>query len=45
MASWLGEILHTDQSLEDFDDSLQWLVESGLYEAPAGGEFEHEAAA
>jgi hypothetical protein len=45
LASWLGEILHTEQSPEDFDDSLQWLVASGLYEALAGGKFEHEAAA
>ncbi len=45
IASWLGEILHTNQPPEDFDDSLQWLVESGLHDALAGGKFEHEAAA
>jgi hypothetical protein len=45
IASWLGEIMYSDQSAEALDSSLYWLVESGLYNALAGGRFDHEAAA
>ena len=43
VASWLGEIIHSEKAPEDIDESQQWLVESGLYDALAGGKFEHEA--
>jgi hypothetical protein len=44
ISSWLGEIMYSDQ-LEDLDNSQQWLMESGLYKALAGGQLEHEAVA
>jgi hypothetical protein len=45
VASWLGEIIHSEKSPEEVDESQHWLVDSGLYAALAGGTFEHEAAA
>jgi hypothetical protein len=45
VASWLGEIIHSDQLPDNIDAAQQWLVESGLYDALVGGKFEHEAAA
>lgn len=43
--SWLAEILHADQRPDSIDTTQKWLIESGLYDALAGGKFEHEAAA
>lgn len=45
VASWLGEIIHSKQLPENINASQPWLIESGLYEALAGGQLEHEAAA
>ncbi|WP_287455814.1 hypothetical protein [Leptolyngbya sp. UWPOB_LEPTO1] len=45
VASWLGEIIHSNQLPENIDASQQWLIESGLYAALVGGKLEHEAAA
>lgn len=45
VASWLGEIIHSNQLPENIDASQQWLMESGLYAALVGGKLEHEAAA
>lgn len=45
IASWLGEIIHSNQLPENVDASQQWLIESGLYAALVGGKLEHEAAA
>jgi hypothetical protein len=45
VTSWLGEIIHSDQLPKNIDASQQWLIESGLYAALAGGKLEHEAAA
>lgn len=45
VASWLGEIIHSNQLPENIDASQQWLIESGLYSALVGGKLEHEAAA
>lgn len=45
VASWLGEIIHSEKSPEDVDECQRWLVDSGLYAALAGGKFEHEAVA
>jgi len=45
VASWLGRIIHSEKPLEDTDKSQQWLIESGLYAAIAGGKFKHTAVA
>jgi hypothetical protein len=45
VASWLGEVIHSEKLPEEIDQSQQWLLESGLYPAVAGGHFEHEAVA
>lgn len=45
VTSWLGEIIHSDQLPENIDASQQWLIDSGLYAALAGGKFEHGLAA
>lgn len=45
IASWLGEIIHSNQLPENMDASQQWLIESGLYAALVGGKLEHEVAA
>ncbi|MGF1575333.1 MAG: hypothetical protein ACFCU9_05215 [Cyanophyceae cyanobacterium] len=45
VASWLGEIIHSNQLPENIDASQQWLIESGLYAALVGGKLENEAAA
>jgi hypothetical protein len=42
--SWLSVIIHTDQS-EDLDDSLDWLMKSGLWQALRGTQFPQEVAA
>ncbi len=33
VASWLGEIIHSEKSPEDINKSQQWLIDSGLYAA------------
>jgi hypothetical protein len=45
VASWLGEIIHSDQPLGDLDESQRWLIESGLSAAISRGRFAHEAVA
>ncbi|MUG94395.1 hypothetical protein F7734_19255 [Scytonema sp. UIC 10036] len=45
VASWLLRIIHAEEPLEDMDASQQWLIESGLYDAITGGNFENTAAA
>ena len=45
IASWLGNIVYSDQIPEQLDESERWLTESGLYAAILGGRFEHEVAA
>jgi len=45
VASWLGEIIHAEKTPEAADKSQRWLIDSGLYNALAGGKFEHGAAA
>ncbi|MGF1515571.1 MAG: hypothetical protein ACFB5Z_17985 [Elainellaceae cyanobacterium] len=45
IASWLGEIIHVESPLDEIRNSQRWLVDSGLYEALAGGRFEQEQAA
>lgn len=45
VTSWLGEIIHSDQLPKDTEASQQWLIESGLHAALAGGKIEHGLAA
>ncbi len=45
ITSWLGEIIHSEKLPENVDTSQDWLIDSGLYTALAGGKFEHEAVA
>lgn len=42
LASWLGEIIHSDTSPDAFTAVEQWLVDSGLHTAIAGGRIGHE---
>lgn len=44
VASWLSEIIYSEKLPESVDISQRWLIDSGLYEALAGGKFEYEAA-
>ena len=45
VTSWLAKIIHSEQPLGETDEPEQWLVDSGLYTAVAGGSFGSEAAA
>ena len=45
VASWLGKIIYSEKSHEEINRSQQWLVESGLSAAVAGGSFNHKAIA
>jgi hypothetical protein len=45
IASWLGEILHLEKPPKNLDASQFWLIESGLYDALAGGQFQYEGVA
>jgi hypothetical protein len=45
IASWLGEIIYSEKPPEDVDESQQWLIDSGLYDALVGGKFEYKAVA
>jgi hypothetical protein len=42
VASWIGGVMH--KSPDALSDSEQWLVDSGLYDAVAGGSLVHEVA-
>lgn len=43
VASWLGELIH--KAPDELDSSQQWLIDSGLYEAVAGGSLDHKVLA
>jgi len=45
ITSWLGEIIHSEKLPENLNTSHDWLIDSGLYTALAGGKFEYEAVA
>ncbi|AFY60205.1 hypothetical protein [Synechococcus sp. PCC 6312] len=45
IASWLGEIIYSDQLPEKIDTTQHWLIESGLYAVSVGGRLEREAVA
>ena len=40
VVSWFNEVMH--KTPEELDASQQWLIDSGLYEAIAGGSLDHE---
>jgi len=40
VASWLNEVMH--KTPDEFDASQQWLIDSGLYDAVAGGSLDRE---
>jgi hypothetical protein len=42
VASWLSEVMH--ETPDELDASQQWLIDSGLYNAVAGGSLAHEVA-
>ena len=44
-ASWLARIVYSEKLPDQTDESQQWLIESGLYAAIAGGSFKREAVA
>ena len=43
VASWLGELIHSNQSPADLDESQHWLINSGVYADLVGGEIEYGA--
>lgn len=45
VASWLSEILPSENYPERIDDSQDWLLDSGLYDALTGGRLEFQAVA
>jgi hypothetical protein len=45
VASWLGEIISSEPAFVKTDKFGQWLTDSGLYDAIAGGRFYYEAVA
>ena len=40
VALWLNEVMH--KTPDEFDASQQWLIDSGLYDAVAGGSLDRE---
>lgn len=44
-SSWLGGIIYFSNSPNDLDESQQWMIESGLYDAISGGHFLTKAVA
>lgn len=42
VASWLNELIHTKKPPDEVDHTWQWLVDSGLYYAVAGGSLDYE---
>lgn len=45
VVSWLGEIIYAEKPPEGLDPSQSWLIDSGLYTALSGGQFERQAVA
>ena len=45
VSSWLSKLIYSRQSSETFNDTQKWLIESGLYNALAGGELKQVALA
>lgn len=45
VVAWLSKIIYNEMPLEKTDEPEQWLIDSGLYAAIAGGSFGREAVA
>ena len=43
IASWLNELIYSQEALEDVKKSQGWLIDSGLYNALVGGEINYGA--
>ncbi len=43
--TWLSKFIYSEKLPEQTDESLQWLIDSGLYAAIAGGSLKYEAVA
>ncbi len=43
VASWLGEIIHSDKLPTDLNESQTWLIDSGLYADLVGGTIKYGA--
>lgn len=43
--SWLREIIYSEDLLHNTDQSQHWLIDSGLYQALSGGQFDRRATA
>jgi hypothetical protein len=43
VASWLSDIVHSEQLPEEFNESQRWLIDSGLYVAISGGNLKYGA--
>lgn len=42
IATWLNELIYTEEVPDEFDDANRWLVDSGLYHAILGGSLTYE---
>lgn len=42
---WLSELIYSGKLAETLDNSLEWLIDSGLFAALAGGQVKHEGVA
>ena len=43
IASWLNELIYSQEALEDVKQSQCWLIDSGLYDALVGGKVSYGA--
>lgn len=43
VASWLSDVINSEQLPEEFDESQRWLIDSGLYVAISGGNLKYGA--
>ncbi len=43
VASWLSDMINSEQLPEEFNESQRWLIESGLYRAISGGSLKYGA--
>jgi hypothetical protein len=43
VASWLSDLIHSEQLPEEFNESQHWLIDSGLYVAISGGDLKYGA--
>ena len=43
VASWLSDMINSEQLPEEFNESQRWLIDSGLYVAISGGDLKYGA--